>query len=309
MIFSVDLLELIKHNFKMMEINISEYLVKENSKIKLKDLSTNPYPNLKRKKIKNTFSSIIKDISKWQEKLYADDNKALLIIFQGIDASGKDSSICEIFKGVNPQGVNVHSFKTPTSNDYAHNYLWRHVMKLPEKGQIGVFNRSHYENVLVCRVHPEFILKEKLPHINSIKDINDNFFDIRYKEINSFEKTLNNTGTTLIKFFLNISKDEQKKRFIKRMEEEQKNWKFSTSDLKEREHWDEYQKAFEKALNATSTKECPWYIIPSDNKAFSQLLMAKIIEKTLIKMKPEFPKISSEIEKSIDEYKILLKSE
>ena len=196
--------------------------------------------------------------------------------------------------GVNPQGVNVSSFKTPSSLEYEHDYLWRHIIKMPERGKIEIFNRSHYENVLVCKVHPEFILNEKIPTINSVKDINDGFFEKRYEEIKNFENRMFNNGTRIIKFFLNISKDEQKKRFIKRINEKEKNWKFSASDLKERKFWNEYQKAFAMAFEKTSTENCPWFIVPFDNKSYGQLIMAYIINETLKSMNPKYPEVNKQ---------------
>ena len=252
-------------------------------------------------------SNIVKQIDNYQNILNAENKQSLLIILQGIDAAGKDSSIRAIMTGVNPQGVNVFSFKTPSSIEYEHDYLWRHALKMPERGQIVIFNRSHYENVLVCKVHPEFILNEKLPYIKSIKDINDEFFERRYEEIKNFEKRMYNNGTRIIKFFLNISKEEQKKRFIKRIENKEKNWKFSSSDLKERKFWDDYQKAFALAFEKTSTKECPWFIIPFDYKSYGQLVMAHIINETLKNMNPKFPDVNKQEKHALNSaYKDLL---
>lgn len=275
-----------------MKITIDDFRVIEGKSVNLKNYTTQSPENFK--KNKKEIKKIIKNIDYYQNILNAENKQSLLIILQGIDAAGKDSSIRAIMTGVNPQGVNVSSFKTPSSLEYEHDYLWRHIIKMPERGKIEIFNRSHYENVLVCKVHPEFILNEKIPTINSVKDINDEFFEKRYEEIKNFENRMFNNGTRIIKFFLNISKDEQKKRFIKRINEKEKNWKFSASDLKERKFWNEYQKAFAMAFEKTSTENCPWFIIPFDNKSYGQLVMAYIINETLKSMNPKYPEVNKQ---------------
>jgi PPK2 family polyphosphate:nucleotide phosphotransferase len=275
-----------------MEITINEFRVSEGKSVNLKNYSTQSPENFQ--KNKKRINKIIKSIDYYQNILNAENKQSLLIILQGIDAAGKDSSIRAIMTGVNPQGVIVSSFKTPSSLEYEHDYLWRHILKMPERGKIGIFNRSHYENVLVCKVHPEFILNEKIPYINDIKDINNEFFEKRYNEIKNFENRMFNNGTRIIKFFLNISKEEQKKRFIKRINNKEKNWKFSSSDLKERKFWNEYQKAFALAFEKTSTENCPWYIIPFDSKSYGQLVMAHIINETLKSMNPKYPKVNKQ---------------
>lgn len=275
-----------------MKITIDDFRVLEGKSVNLKNYTTQSPENFK--KNKKEIKKIIKSIDYYQNILNAENKQSLLIILQGIDAAGKDSSIRAIMTGVNPQGVNVSSFKTPSSLEYEHDYLWRHIIKMPERGKIEIFNRSHYENVLVCKVHPEFILNEKIPTINSVKDINDGFFEKRYEEIKNFENRMFNNGTRIIKFFLNISKDEQKKRFIKRINEKEKNWKFSASDLKERKFWNEYQKAFAMAFEKTSTENCPWFIVPFDNKSYGQLIMAYIINETLKSMNPKYPEVNKQ---------------
>lgn len=275
-----------------MKITMDDFRVIEGKSVNLKNYTTQSPENFK--KNKKEIKKIIKNIDYYQNILNAENKQSLLIILQGIDAAGKDSSIRAIMTGVNPQGVNVSSFKTPSSLEYEHDYLWRHIIKMPERGKIEIFNRSHYENVLVCKVHPEFILNEKIPTINSVKDINDEFFEKRYEEIKNFENRMFNNGTRIIKFFLNISKDEQKKRFIKRINEKEKNWKFSASDLKERKFWNEYQKAFAMAFEKTSTENCPWFIVPFDNKSYGQLIMAYIINETLKSMNPKYPEVNKQ---------------
>ena len=233
-----------------------------------------------------------------QEKLYADGSQALLIVIQAMDAAGKDSLIEHVFGGVNPQGCEVHSFKTPNSSEYEHDFLWRHYIALPEKGKIGIFNRSHYESVLVCKVHPEYNLSEKT--WKKVSDFDDKFWNNRYESIQNFEKHLTQNGTTIIKFFLNVSQDEQKQRFLDRINEKEKNWKFSAGDLKERALWKDYMKAYEKAIRETTTDKTPWYVLPADQKWLSRLLAIQIIIDTLKGMDLKFPVLSKDEEKELE---------
>ena len=227
--------------------------------------------------LEKELKKIRKKLGKLQDTMYAHGKYAVLICLQGMDTAGKDSLIREVFKEFNARGVEVHSFKTPTSLERSHDYLWRHYIALPSRGKFGVFNRTHYENVLVTKVHPEYVLNENMPHITSVEKINDNFWESRYEQINNFEKTIAENGTLIFKLFLNLSKEEQKNRLLRRLEKQEKNWKFSPGDLKERKLWDEYQKAYEKAIQKTSTEYAPWYIIPADNKPEARLLVAKTI--------------------------------
>lgn len=242
-----------------------------------------------------------------QEKLYADGSKSLLVVLQAMDAAGKDSLIEHVFGGVNPQGCNVMSFKTPSSKEYAHDFLWRHYLALPQKGMIGIFNRSHYESVLVCKVHPEYNLSEKT--WDSVKDFDKVFWDNRYESIRNFEKHLTQNGTTIIKIFLHVSKDEQKKRLLDRINEQEKNWKFSAADLPERALFDEYMNCYETAINETSKDEAPWYVIPADNKWFARLSAIQIIIDTLEKMDLKYPTLSKEDRAGLDDAKKQLESE
>ncbi len=242
-----------------------------------------------------------------QEKLYADGSKSLLVVLQAMDAAGKDSLIEHVFGGVNPQGCNVTSFKTPSSKEYSHDFLWRHYSALPQKGMIGIFNRSHYESVLVCKVHPEYNLSEKT--WDSVKDFDDKFWKNRYESIRNFEKHLAQNGTTIIKIFLNVSKDEQKKRLLDRINEQEKNWKFSAADLPERALFDEYMTCYETAINETSKDEAPWYVLPADNKWFARLAAIQIIIDTLEKMDLKFPELSKEDRAGLDDAKKQLESE
>lgn len=242
-----------------------------------------------------------------QEKLYADGSKSLLIVLQAMDAAGKDSLIEHVFGGVNPQGCTVTSFKTPSSLEYSHDFLWRHYLALPKKGMIGIFNRSHYESVLVCKVHPEYNLSEKL--WKSVDDFNAKFWDNRYESIRNFEKHLSQNGTTIIKFFLHVSKDEQKQRLLDRINEDDKNWKFSVADLPERKLFPIYMDAYEKAIQETAKDDAPWYILPADQKWLARLSAIQIINDTLEKMDLKYPKLSKEEEQKLDEAKKQLESE
>ena len=216
-------------------------------------------------------------LSQFQDVMYAHNKYAVLICLQGMDTSGKDSLIREVFKDFNVRGIVVHSFKVPNSSELEHDYLWRHYIALPEKGKFAVFNRTYYENVLVTRVHPEYILGENLPGINSVDDIDDDFWKNRFEQINNFEKHITQNGTIILKFFLNMSKEEQRKRLLKRLENPEDNWKFSTGDLKERKLWDNYMQYYEDAINKTSSKISPWHIVPADDKDMCRYIIAKII--------------------------------
>lgn len=242
-----------------------------------------------------------------QEKLYADGSQSLLIVLQAMDAAGKDSLIDHVMSGVNPQGCRVSSFKSPTSNDYNHDFLWRHYKELPKKGKIGIFNRSHYENVLVCKVHPEYNLNEKV--WTDVKQFDKDFWEQRYESIRNFEKHLVHNGTTIIKFFLHVSKEEQKQRFLDRINEEDKNWKFSSADLKERAMWNKYQDVYEEAINKTSKNYAPWYILPADQKWLTRLAACQIINKTLKAMSLDYPELSKQEENRLETAKKQLTKE
>ncbi|MCE3076860.1 PPK2 family polyphosphate kinase [Chryseobacterium gwangjuense] len=242
-----------------------------------------------------------------QEKLYSDGSQSLLIILQAMDAAGKDSLIEHVFGGVNPQGCNVTSFKTPSSKEYSHDFLWRQYLALPQKGIIGIFNRSHYESVLVCKVHPEYNLSEKT--WKSVKDFDNKFWENRYESIRNFEKHLSQNGTTIIKIFLNVSKGEQKKRFLDRIDEQEKNWKFSLGDLPERALFDQYMKCYEEAINETSKDHAPWYVLPADDKWFARVAAIQIIIDTLEKMNLKYPKLSEKDRQGLQEAKKQLENE
>ncbi|MGA9211586.1 polyphosphate kinase 2 family protein [Kaistella sp.] len=246
-------------------------------------------------------------LSELQERLYSDGSKSILIVLQAMDAAGKDSLIKHVFGGVNPQGCEVTSFKAPSSKEYAHDFLWRHYIALPEKGKIGIFNRSHYESVLVCKVHPEYNLNEKV--WKSTDDFDNEFWKNRYESIRNFEKTLTENGTTIIKMFLNVSQKEQKKRLLERIDETNKNWKFSVGDLPERELWSKYMAVYEEAINETSEDYAPWYVIPADHKWFTRVAAIQIIIDALEKMDLQYPKLSAKDKAGLQEAKRQLESE
>jgi PPK2 family polyphosphate:nucleotide phosphotransferase len=223
-------------------------------------------------------------LSEWQDVMYAHNKYSVLICLQGMDTSGKDSLIREVFKEFNPRGVVVHSFKTPNSTELEHDYLWRHYLALPEKGKFAVFNRTHYENVLVTRVHPEYILGENIPGIDTVEDITPAFWENRFELINNFEKHITQNGTVVLKFYFHMSKEEQRKRLLRRLENEEHHWKFSAGDLKERERWDDYMKYYEEAINKTSKPYAPWFIIPADDKEMARVIVAKIIWEEMQKL-------------------------
>ncbi len=232
-----------------------------------------------------------------QELLYADDRYSLLLIFQAMDAAGKDGTIKHVMSGVNPQGCQVYSFKRPSAEELDHNFLWRSMRSLPERGRIGIFNRSYYEDVLVVRVHPEILVQQRLPAGKFGKA----FWKRRYEDINAFEHHLVRNGTIILKFFLHVSRDTQKKRFLERLEESDKHWKFSTADLAERAFWDDYQTAYEKALSATSTRWAPWYVVPADNKWATRTIVADVITSTLQSLKLEFPQLTAAQRAELDQ--------
>ena len=289
-----------------MDLDFSDnFIIK--GKISIKDLETEYKGDLDKEAGKKMLLDEKIKLRELQERLYADSGKSLLVVLQAMDAAGKDSLIEHVFGGVNPQGCEVTSFKSPSHKEYAHDFLWRHYIALPEKGKIGIFNRSHYESVLVCKVHPEYNLNEKV--WDSVSDFDKKFWENRYESIRNFEKHLANNGTTIIKIFLNISKKEQKKRFLDRIDEQEKNWKFSMGDLPERALWDEYMNAYEKAINETSKDHAPWFVIPGDDKWFARVAAIQIIIDALEGMNLKFPKLSEEDQKELEGAKKQLENE
>ena len=288
---------------------INRFKISNTKNFSLDKYDTNDDAGFEKENAEELLADLIKDTAKLQTELYAANGQSLLIIFQAMDAAGKDSAIAHTMSGLNPQGCQVYSFKQPTSEDYEHDFLWRHYKALPERGRIGIHNRSHYENVLVTKVHPELILKENIPGIAKVKDIGKKFWDQRYESIRNFEKHLNANGTVIIKFFLHLSKDEQKKRFLKRIADPEKNWKFSSGDIKERELWDDYMKAYETAIKETSTNETPWYVVPADKKWFTRIAISTIVVQTLKEMKLEYPVLPKEEIEKLAETKRILEAE
>ncbi|QYX29953.1 polyphosphate kinase 2 family protein [Sphaerospermopsis torques-reginae] len=288
-------------------MNHDPFIVSPGAKISLKDDYDPSYKAEYHEKAeaKKKLKAGIKELANYQNILYAQNTYALLIIFQAMDAAGKDSTIKHVMSGVNPQGCQVFSFKAPSDEELDHDYLWRSMKALPERGRIGIFNRSYYEELLVVRVHPELLEKQKLhyiPHDNQI-------WQQRFEEINNFEKYLVNNGIVVLKFFLNVSKSEQKKRFLDRIESPEKHWKFSASDVRERGFWDDYMMAYEDVFNYTSTEYAPWYIIPADRKWFTRLVVSDIICSKLRELNLQYPTISEEHKHRLLDAKRILESE
>jgi PPK2 family polyphosphate:nucleotide phosphotransferase len=285
-----------------------DYLV--NKDFELSRLSTRSNDALSKKEAKKELAKVRRELAEFQTRLYAHDKHAVLVCFQGMDTSGKDSLIREVFKDFNVRGVVQHSFKVPTDLELSHGYLWRHYIALPSKGHFGIFNRTHYENVLVTRVHPEYLMAEKLPEFNSPKDADEEFWQMRYRQINNFEQELTENGTFIFKFFLNLSKEEQKNRLLRRLHLPEKNWKFSEDDLKERKLWDKYMHCYEEAIKNTSTKNAPWYIIPADDKPMARLIVAKVLVETLSQHQEILPpQLDKETSGKINEYIEALENE
>lgn len=274
------------------KIDVKQFLVRPGSKVKLRKFKTGYKGKLTRKQAVKALEKSREQLARIQDMFYAHNRYSVLLIFQAMDAAGKDGAVKHIMSGFNPQGVRVHSFKSPSTTELDHDFLWRHMAALPQRGEIAIHNRSHYENVLVTKVHPEYILKENLPEIHSVDDIDKNFWEGRYKKIKEFEAGLFSGGMIIIKFFLHVSKAEQKKRFLERIDDPEKNWKFSSSDARERGHWDEYQRAYEDAISATSTKRAPWYIIPADDKWFTRIAVATVIRKEFDKLNLAYPTVA-----------------
>src|SRR5271166_5338976 len=291
--------------------SIDQWRVSPNKPIQLKDFDTGwsgdpelPKPE-RRQFAQDVLSQDVSKLAEAQDRLYAANSWSILIILQAMDAAGKDSTIKHVMSGVNPQGCQVFSFKHPSREELDHNFLWRYTRALPERGRIGIFNRSYYEEVLVVRVHPELIKAARIPNVK----IDDDFWADRYEDINALERHLTRNGTVVLKFFLYISKDEQRKRFLKRLEDPRKHWKFSAADLFERGFWDDYMKAYEEALSATSTKWAPWYIIPANHKWVSRGLVARILTSTCDKFDLCYPEVSPDQEAEIEKARRQLEAE
>jgi PPK2 family polyphosphate:nucleotide phosphotransferase len=282
------------------------FRVTNGKQFRLKDVDPDDTRGLKSKeKAQEALTQGIARLREDQEKLYAQDRLALLLIFQAMDAAGKDSTIEHVMSGVNPQGCQVFAFKAPSSEELDHDFMWRTTRCLPERGRIGIFNRSYYEEVLVVRVHPEILAKQRLPE----KLVTTDIWKERYEDINTFERYLSRNGTVIRKFFLHVSKKEQKQRFLDRLAEPEKNWKFALQDVKEREHWDAYMQAYEEMIRSTSSDHAPWYVIPADHKWFMRLAVAEVIADTLESLNLSYPKVDAEKKKELEAARELLKGE
>lgn len=292
----------------MDKIKIDNY--RTNKNFKIADYETFEDFGKSEKELKKELSKIRRDLGEFQDTIYAHGKYSILVCLQGMDTAGKDSLIREVFKDFNVSGVEVHSFKVPTELELSHNYLWRHYLVLPAKGKFGVFNRTHYENVLVTRVHPEYILNEHIPGIHTVDDIDQKFWDKRFEQINDFERHLAENGTLIFKFFLNLSKEEQRQRLLRRLALKEKHWKFSPGDLKERKLWDSYQNCYEEAISKTTHDHAPWFAVPADNKKATRIIVASILLDSLKKYKDiKEPMLSEKIMANLDSYEEQLQTE
>ena len=282
------------------------YRVGGGKKFRLKDFQADDTWKLKSKEhAENLLEHSLEKLAELQGRLYAQNEWALLLIFQAMDAAGKDGTIKHVMAGVNPQGCEVFSFKAPSAEELDHDFLWRSSKNLPERGRIGIFNRSYYEETLVVRVHKEFLEKQKLP----AKLVTKNIWQERFEDISAFEKYLDHNGIVVRKFFLNVSKKEQKERFLKRLDEPKKNWKFSSADIRERQCWPQYMEAYEDTIRHTATEHAPWYIVPADHKWFTRLVVASVIVETLESLKLKFPDVAPEVRKEFAAARAALKNE
>ncbi len=283
---------------------------KVSSPIELSKIPTTYDLDASEKKIEKELEQVREKLGKLQDTLYAHGKYSVLVCLQGMDTSGKDSLIREVFKDFNTRGIIVHSFKVPTALELGHDYLWRHYIALPQRGKFGVFNRTHYENVLVTRVHPEYIMGENIPHIDSVDDINDEFWNTRFEQIRNFEKHIAQNGTLIYKFYLHLSKEEQKNRLLRRLEKREKNWKFSAGDLKERKLWDQYQACYQEAINRTSESHAPWYVIPADDKPVARYIVAKTLYDTIKEYEDiQEPELDEKTKANLGLYKEQLENE
>ena len=268
----------------------NDYRVDSGKKFRLRDYEPDDTHGLDLKKeASDLLTTSVKRMAELQEKLYAQDRWAVLFIFQALDAAGKDSCIKHVMSGLNPQGCEVHSFKSPSTEELDHDFLWRTMRLLPRRGHIGIFNRSHYEEVLVVRVHPELLARQQMPR----KLVTKRIWTERYEDINAFEHYLSRQGVVIRKFYLHVSRAEQKKRFLQRLDEPEKNWKFSVGDVHERQHYDDYMRAYDDVIGATATEWAPWYVVPADRKWFTRLVVASAVIETLESVNPSFPKLDA----------------
>lgn len=285
-------------------MDIEKYLAKEGTKIDLSEYATACDVDIDKKKVKGELMpQAIDEMNAWQEKLFADSHYGILVVLQAMDAAGKDGTVKHVFAPLNPAGVHVHSFKQPSTEEKDHDYMWRINKELPGRGAIGIFNRSHYEDVIVSHIH-ELIKSDGMPEKLIKKDI----WEKRYRQICDWERYLTENGFPVIKIFLHLSKNEQKKRLIDRIVTKQKNWKFSMSDIQERQYWNRYQKIYGEVITATTTKYAPWYIVPADDKWYTRYVVSQIVLKTLRKINPRFPKLSADIEAQLEQFRNILRT-
>jgi PPK2 family polyphosphate:nucleotide phosphotransferase len=293
----------------MKKIDPRDFLIKPKQKVDIHKLPTRIDLGADKEKIEDELRKIRRKIAKLQTKIYAAGTPAVYIGIQGMDTAGKDSLIREVFKDINPSGIFVYDFKKPTAEEHAHDFIWRHYIKMPERGIFTIHNRTHYEDVLIARIHPQLVLMQKIYGIRSLEDITDKFWKKRFRQIKDFERIQHENGTVIIKIFLHLSKEEQKNRFLRRIRREDKQWKFNEADLKERKRWDEYMQVYEDVLNNTSTSFAPWYAVPADDKPTARLITAKIIYETLKKLHVDFPVLSEEEKQKFEEYRQQLLNE
>ncbi len=292
---------------------IEKFRVQSGKKFRIKDhdpgwAGDQDVPVEQRKELaKESLTQDVSELAEAQELLYADDSWSLLAIFQAMDAAGKDSTIKHVMSGINPQGCQVFSFKHPSAEELDHNFLWRCTKCLPERGRIGIFNRSYYEEVLIVKVHPELIDAQRIPGVKPGDKLKKEFWQHRYEDINAFEKHLHRNGTAIVKFFLNVSQEEQSKRFLKRIDDPEKHWKFAAADLTERGFWNEYMEAYETCLSETSTDDAPWYVIPADHKWVTRAAVAAIMNQTIRDLGCKWPKISEQQKAAIEQSRQQLK--
>ncbi len=283
---------------------LKDFAVKGDRKIRLEDFATAPDEGISKDKILKKMQMNLERIEQLQDKLYSEGKEGLVLIFQAMDAAGKDSTIKYVMRGLNPQGIDVHSFKQPSGEESSHSFLWRAIKRFPARGKIAIFNRSYYEDVIVVRVH-KLYENANVPDRCKRGDV----IERRFEDIRNFENYEYNNGYRIIKFFLNVSKDEQKKRFLERIDLKIKNWKFSASDVKERAFWDEYMEAYEDAINATSAKHSPWYVIPADKKWYARYLVSEAVAETLVKMAPQYPELGDDARKRLQRDREILINE
>jgi PPK2 family polyphosphate:nucleotide phosphotransferase len=290
-------------------MNLNNFIAMPGAFRSLRDFRTDLTEDSDKKEAKDRMKNYIEEMQYLQDMLYADNSYSILIIFQAMDGAGKDSTIKNVMSGINPQGCQVYSFKQPSVEELDHDFLWRTTKRLPERGSIGIFNRSYYEEVLIVKIHPELLLRQKLPGIDSIEKITPAFWAGRYRSINEFEEHMVRNGTIIIKLFLNVSKDEQADRFLKRINKPHKNWKFTISDLEERNYWDDYQEAYSSMIKSTTTSYAPWYIIPADKKWYMRLVVAEIILQRIKQLGLCYPVLTEKQIAELERGKQLLISE